>query len=225
MDLTALIPIILIFAALGLFLALCSEQSQIVAVVLGGRKGTIAAGYNTAMKIMLFNRAGTIIYMLLLSFAIDVGVSNTMVIAVALLSALLVLCFNITLLLRRHKVFGVGAEERQNESILFFLREGGWHYSSASMFATSMHVLGLTLPLLLSNSIPEYRLTMAQTGFLLNAIFTFINVLFIEQRVAKILDHGTRHDAYVFANKVFISRSIAVFIVCLIFTALLLSGV
>lgn len=214
MSIADFLPLYLFGAACGLIISLCTEQSQIVAKVRSAQRGKIAAGYNMAMKIMIVNRFGTIIYMFLIALSIDIGIENQAVLNVALVAGAGVMCYNLILILARRRLLDVKVIPDTKESWIGFLTEGGIKYTVASFAATMLNVLGLTLPLLLSNSIPEYRLSMANTGFLLNTFFTLINVLLLESHMARLLDKNAKHEAYVFATKVFIARMAAVLASC-----------
>lgn len=205
---TTFLPAYLILAAFGLVISLCMEQSQIVAKTRGAVAGKIATGYMSAMKIMIVNRMGTIIYMFFLSLSIDIGITNRTLLTVAILSCLGVLVYNIFLVTHRTRILLV-TKPAPNERVWNFLVQGGCRYSIASYGATLCNILGLTLPLLLANTFPNYRLSMANTGFLLNVFFTLINVLILETRYAEILDRGSRRRAYIFSVKIFVTRALA----------------
>ena len=212
--------VFLAFAAFGLIISLSTEQSQIVAKVRGAGKGSIARGYNSAMKIMIVNRFGTIVYMFFVGLSIDIGMSNRMLLTVTMIAAAGVLLYNIFLIFKRFDLLGYDREEVNRERLSRHVLEGGVRFAIASYAATILNVLGLTLPLLLSNSLPEYRLSMANTGFLLNTFFTLINVLYLEAQLARILDSGDRRAAYGFALTVFLTRALALVTAIAIFAAI-----
>lgn len=219
-QLPQFVPVFLTLAAIGLIVFLVTEQSQIIAKVRGARRSAIATGYNNSMKIMIVNRLGSILYMFFLALSIDVGISNQDFLATTICAALAVLVFNAWLIVRRARVLMAEVPEGTRESVIGFLSQGGFYYASASFAATVLNILGTTMPLLLSNMIPEYRLSLANTSFLLNAFFTLINVLILEARLAQILDSGKHHDAYVFAVLVFLTRSVATITTILVFAGL-----
>lgn len=213
-------PLLLIIAGLGLSLSLCTEQSQIVAKTRGAFAGKIATGYMSAMKIMMVNRAGSIIYVFFLSLCIDMGTTNQNLLLVSIASAMGVLVYNTTLVVNRVRVLSYD-DPTSSESMMAFLFQRETYYTIAAFTATLCNILGLTLPFLLSNSFPEYRLTMANTGFLLNIFFTMITVMILETRYAKILDHGTNAEAYYYVVKIFLARVFSTIVALLVFVTLL----
>jgi len=160
------------------------------------------------MRIMIVNRAGTIVYVFFLSLCIDTGITNRTLLIVSIFSSVFVIIYNLFLILNSAKLLEYSAD-LQRENFMHFLFERDKLYTFASFFATLCNVLGLTLPFLLSNTFPEYRLTMANTGFLLNLFFTLINVIILEKRYAYLLDHETNTATYYFVMKIFIARSFA----------------
>lgn len=220
-DAQALQPLFLIIAALGLCISLCTEQSQIVAKTRGAFAGHIATGYMSAMRIMIFNRAGTILYMFFIALCIDTGITNHTLLLIAIASSIGVMGYNIFLVFNRAQVLSYTAD-MGGEKIVNILFARDRLQTFASFIATFCNILGLTLPFLLSNSFPEYRLTMANTGFLLNVIFTLINVMILETRYAYLLDHDTKASTYFFVVKIFIARTFATLCAIIVFTSFII---
>lgn len=221
-SLTNYLPLILVLASFGLILALCTEQTQVIAKMRGAQSGNIASGYSTAMKIMMLNRLGTIFYMFFLGLAIDLGLENNTLLAVTITAALGTLLYNVFLLVRRRQLLNFHQSIKDGPEVLKdFLTAFGPRITLASYVATLLNILGLTLPLLLSNSFPQYRLSLANTGFLLNTFFTLINVLILESRIASILDQGAKEESYTFATMIFITRLFALFSAAVIFACLM----
>lgn len=54
--------------------------------------------------------------------------------------------------------------------------------------ATLFSLVGLTIPLIWSAANPELRLTLANSGFLFNSLFTLINVFLVESEIARMID-------------------------------------
>ena len=216
---SAYIPIFLVVACLGLWLSLATEQSQIVAKIRGASSGRIAFGYMRAQQIMILNRFGVITYMLLLAFCIDLGVENWALLLVGLTTTFLVFSYNFFVLVRRKTVLRFDGEDSDLSLMKIVGSQSKWIFA-ASYAATVLNVLGLTMPLLLSNSFPAYRLTLANTSFLFNTFFTLITVLFIERQFAIILDKEDRKGAFFFVATVFVSRQIALITLSLIFAVL-----
>lgn len=214
--------IFLIIAAVGLAASLYTEQTQIIAKIRGALKNQIASGYNSAMKIMLVNRFGTILFTFFLALSIDVGISNLKIIIVAMCAVSVVLCYNVYLAVNSQKILFYTPPEDQPLTPLYkALGQVRQRYVIGCYLATLLNIMGLTLPLLLSNSFPEYRLSMANTGFLLNAFFTMINVLLLEARLAQVLDKQDKQGAYEFALSIFVTRAIAILTAIMIYIALL----
>lgn len=218
LNLSAFLPAFMIFSIGGLVVSLCAEQSQIVAKMRGMMRGKIASGYSSAMKIMLANRFGTIIFMFFLALSIDIGIPNITIINIALTAFSIVIFYNGWLLFASPKILLI-TDSTEKKSLQFLyksLRNTGIRYAFGSYLATLLNLVGLTLPLLLSNSLPEYRLSMANTGFLLNAFFTFINVLLLETKIASLMDNKNQIEAYEFTITIFVFRTFAILtVICL----------
>lgn len=207
-TLLAMQPLFILLAATGLILALATEQSQIVAKTRGAFAGKIATGYMNSMRIMVFNRLGAILYVMFVSLCIDTGISNRGLLVAALAGTTGVLGYNLFLTAKRRTVLAF-PEGEGTTPLCEVLLDKDLRYSVAAFLATLCNILGLTLPFLLANNMPEYRLTLANTGFLLNAVFTLINVILLEGRYALLIDSGSHRDAYVFVVRVFLSRLLA----------------
>ncbi len=207
-QLAPYLSIFLIIAVFGLTTSLYTEQSQIIAKIRGAQRNRIAKGYNSAMKIMIFNRFGTILYTFFVALSIDVGCVQRRSHPVCDGSrSLLCFCYNIYLSANARKILLIAQpEDRPFKPWYKTLGQVRRRYAIASYLATLLNILGLTLPLLLSNSFPQFRLSMANTGFLLNTFFTLINVLLLEARVAEVLDKKDSEGAYEFALTIFITR-------------------
>lgn len=220
MSLTDFLPAFLTVSAIGLVISLCTEQSQIVAKTRSVFVGKIATGYMSAMRIMILNRFGAIFYVFFIGLSIDLGIDNKTLLYVPIIASAAVLGYNLLLVANRAKVLRFGESDQDPPLPKIILLVGG-RYAIASYIATVFNILGLTLPFLLSNTFPEYRLSMANTGFLLNAFFTMINVLVIETRYAAIVDEGSYRDAYQFSVAVFVMRALATLTAIVIFFAIL----
>ena len=174
-------------ALAGLVFAIFADHLQIIAKYMGSQTKRIAGGYNLAMKVMVANRLGAVLYFLLIGFSIDNGLaSSTLAIGLSLAIASLVLpTIGILIWLQRRlnaertgfRVFDLSAWPR---TIVF-----------ATFMATVLNLLGLTVPWIASATFPELRLTLANTSFLFNTLFTVINVFYIEHKLAQIVDEAT----------------------------------
>jgi hypothetical protein len=80
----------------------------------------------------------------------------------------------------------------------------------ASFVATVFGLLGLSLPMLMSAAYPQLRLTLANTGFLFNSVFTIISVFFIESYFARLVDQNESFEkASMFVGLIFLMRLLA----------------
>jgi len=220
MSLTDFLPAFLTISAIGLVISLCTEQSQIVAKTRSVFVGKIATGYMSAMRIMILNRFGAIFYVFFIGLSIDLGIDNRTLLHVPIIATVAVLGYNLVLVLNRAKILRF-VESGQEPPLRRIIVLVGSRYAIASYVSTVFNILGLTLPFLLSNTFPEYRLSMANTGFLLNAFFTMINVLVIETRYAAIVDEGSHKDAYQFSVAIFVMRALATITAILTFLVIL----
>jgi hypothetical protein len=82
----------------------------------------------------------------------------------------------------------------------------------AAFLATILNLLGLTLPWVAAATFPEHRLTLANTSFLFNTVFTIINVFLIEHRFARLID-AEAVKIHGFVAGVIMARLLAIFIV------------
>lgn len=171
-------------ALFGLAVAIFSDHLQIIAKYQGALRLRVAAGYNLAMKVMVLNRVGAVLYFLLLSFNIDNGLSphklklglGFLIISVSIPTVGLIVWL-------QKRISSSGAS-------LNVLDSTQWPKAIvvASFFATVLNLLGLTLPWVAATNYPELRLTLANTSFLFNTAFTVINVFYIEHRFAQLVD-------------------------------------
>lgn len=191
----------LALAALGLFLAVTIEQAQLLAKFLGARRARVAGGYNTAMKIMVVNRLGTVLFFLFIALAVDLGAQPAVIARFFAAAALAIALGNIAVvgwLWRRSHIAGLA----DVLSDVPLVPVGG------ALVAGLFGLLGLTLPMLLSASNPALRLTLANTGFILNSVFTIITVFLVENHVAALIDRGD-HGLGRFVVQVYVMRTLS----------------
>ena len=197
--------LLLFFAMVGLLIATFTEQLQLYAKYRGAELSTVAAGYNNAMKIMVFNRLGAVFYFLLVAMAIDFGTGPTKLTYFmgAVMLVLAVCSFTMLLIL--------GNEEEVPGASLFSslcgLKLKGQLVVVMSLVATIFNLMGLTIPMILGAYFPEYRLTLVNTGFLFNAVFTLVSVFIIENYIAYMIDKKSE-GLLVFARLIFLARGI-----------------
>lgn len=178
-------------------LTIISEYHQIHSKVKGGKESTIAKGYNNAMKVLLLNRVGASSYYIVVAFFIDYSFNNTSLLfsqKLLLVSFILTMIFVLGYLILSIKKIS------SNNLNVFGLK--------ASYFGYTFGHLGLSIPMFLALSFPEYRVTLAYSGFIFNMIFTLTNTLFIEKFLADIIDnHIHLIDNYL--KSIYIGRILA----------------
>lgn len=195
--------VLMIFAAVGLAVCVIVEQAQLLVKYHGIRRARIAGGYNSAMKIMVLNRLGTVLYFLFVAMSIDVGISAARMaqfftvsfigIAVANLAAFVALKRGLALSFSGFSRLGV-----RPVPVLM------------ALVSTLFGMIGLTLPMLLSAENITMRLTMANTGFIFNSLFTIATVFFVESYLADLIDDQRDDDRIsYFVASVFAMRFIA----------------
>lgn len=173
-------------ALCGLALAILTDHLQLLAKYRGALRQRVAYGYNLAMKVMVANRLGAVLYFLLVAFCIDNGLApETLATAYAIAVALMAVPTLGLLVGLQRRLTGAGAGLR-------VLDTGHWPWPIviASFVATAFNLLGLTLPWLAAATYPEWRLTLANTSFLFNTLFTVLNVFYVEHRFAELIDAG-----------------------------------
>lgn len=171
-------------ALIGLAICIFADQMQTFAKYRGALANTIAGGYNRAMKIMVVNRIGAVLYNLTNAYNVDHGLPPSLLsrglgltIFLMGIAALLLLVWMYVDVRRTHPTIE-----------LFDVKRWPLALITATFFATAFNLLGLTIPWVAAASMPEMRLTLANTSFLFNTIFTVINVFYIEHLFARLAD-------------------------------------
>lgn len=175
------IPILGI-SMIGLIFAMFTEQLQLIAKYHGAVKNAVAVGYNNAMKIMVANRLGGVSYFLFMALAIDLGTQPGTVSFFCGVSAIVLAVLSGSVFIR------LADNKTTVRSDWGLIGRKGCHVVALSFVATVFNVLGLTIPMILSAWVPEFRLTLANTGFFFNIIFTIVNVFIVENHIAKLID-------------------------------------
>lgn len=166
---------------LGFFLLHAAENHQIYARIKGAIDGTVAHGYQKAMEGMLVNRVGAVIYHFLTSLYIEsFGLLKHFLIAI-LFSGFGLLIFNLFILrkINNHISYTNLAATNKNKKLLNF----------AACLAPLFVLFGLSIPYALGIMFFDFRLTLANLGFLFNTVFTLLTVLIIDKKVSKIIDN------------------------------------
>ncbi|MEL7310267.1 MAG: hypothetical protein AAFN07_02040 [Pseudomonadota bacterium] len=196
-------PLLLLAAAvagLGLLITLGFEIVQIFPKVAGAVLGKNSLGANSALRLLIFNRVGAAMFFPSFGYLVDRGIEFA---TLALISAFAIMCFSLfslslNLYFETYLRFF---------SKLFFRRESGesLHISSLvkdpsapmrdrtsafwfSALAGFFGCVGLTLPMLLGSLFPDYRLTLANTGFVFNSVFSVLTIFVIDRRLSEYCD-------------------------------------
>jgi len=177
----------LAFAVVGLATCVIVEQAQLLVKYRGVRQARVAGGYNDAMKIMVLNRLGTVLYFLFIALAIDLGADAATLARYFLISFALIAASNVAVVVMFWRKFKL----KLGTLLASDVRRGP---VVAAFFATVFGLFGLTIPMLLSAQNPALRLTMANTGFVFNSVFTIITVFFVENYLARLIDRKTDDD-------------------------------
>jgi len=203
-------------AALGLAMAIIVEHVQLLAKYNGARAGKVAKGYTMAMKILLLNRIGTVLYFLFIAIAVDMGNTSATITYYFIYALVAVAVANILVTLWFLKGKGLYGS-------LFRLKDISFLALLAAFIAPLFGLLGLTIPILLSADNPEFRLTLANTGFLFNSIFSLINIFFVESYIAKLIDENneklSRFVALVFIARVLSASTVVIILLFLVDTS------
>lgn len=195
--------VVFALSIVGLAFAVLADHFQTLAKYKGVLNKRVAGGYNSAMKVMVINRLGAVLYFLLLAFSIDNGLSaEKLNIALAVTVASLAVP-TLFLMLWLQKRLG----QRVWDTSIWPKR-----IVIAAFFATTLNLLGLTVPWVLAAHHPELRLTLANTSFLFNTLFTVVNVFYIEHHFARIVDSEKR-QLHAFVSGVMAARLFAFLVV------------
>ncbi len=180
--------VLFVMALFGLGLAVLADHMQLVAKYHGAMERRVAAGYNLAMKVMVANRAGAVMYFLLIGFNIDNGLAPETIKLGFGVTMIALVPLAIYLLWRQQQQLNELASEVTS---VLDTSYWPWVVVIATFITTALNLLGLTLPLLAGAIYPEWRLTLANTSFLFNTICTVINVFYIEHKFASLVDKGS----------------------------------
>lgn len=175
-------------------IAVLADHLQTLAKYVRIKRCEIAGGYNLAMKVMVLNRVGAVMFFMLIALNIDQGISPEVLsrgLSVALLLCLIPTVWAILWLSSFFSKQGSGSRVLDYRSwpIDIFL---------ATFFATILNLYGLTVPWIAGAMFPDLRLTLTNSSFLFNTTFTVVNVFLIEHRFAKIVDANSEElDTFV----------------------------
>ena len=173
---------LLILIGFGYFLANAADQYQIVARLNGAEVGKVASGYQLAMEVMLINRIGAAFYFLATALFIESGGNLSHYVFSIGVALILVTSVNIYLLYPILK--GMRVSDNQAPSM----------FSSMTIFSAVAFVFGhagLTVPYIAGFMIPDYRLTLANSSFLLTSIFTLLTTLVIDRKLSREIDDNS----------------------------------
>jgi hypothetical protein len=177
--------VLFVGALTGLVLAIVAENMQILAKYWGAVNHRVAGGYNLAMKIMVINRFSAVLYFMLVAFNIENGLTHT-TLAIGLAVAVASLAFPTLALL-----FWLQRQSDALRSLRVRLGTANWPKTIvfASFLATSFNLLGLTVPWIAGAAYPDFRLTLANSSFVFNTVYSIIHVFYIEHAFARLVDN------------------------------------
>lgn len=199
---------IFVLALCGLGVAIIADHLQLLAKYNGALNQRVAHGYNIAMKVMVANRLGAVVYFLLIAFNVDNGLSpDTLAAGYAIAVVSFALPTIALLLLLQRQFARSGSALRVLDT-----RHWPWAIVIASFVATAFNLLGLTLPWLAGATYPEWRLTLVNSSFLFNTLFTVVNVFYVEHRLAGLIDSG-QAEIHGFVAGVTMARLLAFIVV------------
>jgi hypothetical protein len=214
----AMLQGLLVVMAVGFFLLHAAENNQLVARISGYNRGKIAGGYQSAMEGMLINRVGAVLYHLVTSFYVENGGHVTAFLASISVCSFFLLVFNIFLLnkLTSNTTIEISEMHKPSRNKLLI---------TASYIAPIFILFGLSVPYALGMVFFDYRLTLANTGFLFNSFFTLVTVIVIDKRISAAID-DVNGDPISLARLVLRSRiaGTGTFIVLLLILTLQLLG-
>ena len=167
------------------FAQLC-EQYQIPLKLFSARKDKVATGYNNAMKSMVINRCFIIIYLFSISFSIENGASSSIIFKSAITA--FIIWTILSFMLFKYTI----------TKLKLKVGECKWatnRYGWLALIAVTFNLIGLTLPHLGASIFIDYRMTIANFGFIFNTCFTLISVFFIEKVLSSYFDRGTVDDS------------------------------
>ena len=166
---------------LGFFLIHAAENRQLFARVKGASTGYIANGFQAAMEGMLYNRLGAVIFHFVTSFYIENGGELYLFILAIIASSIALFVYNISLLrdlsVFRATVTGDLLPRKEYQILLI-----------ASYLAPIFILTGLSFPYALGIIFYDFRLTLANLGFIFNTFFTLLTVLIIDKTIARLID-------------------------------------
>ena len=170
---------LLLAISLGYILANASDQYQIVARLNGALTGKVASGYQLAMEVMLINRVGAAFYFLSTALFIERDGQLGRYIFIIGVSLFVVTVMNAFFL------GYVGKRIKVKDKLIFR------QYLSLGIFSIIAFVFGhagLTVPYIAGFIWTDYRLTFANSGFVLSSVFTLITTLVIDKKLSKEID-------------------------------------
>lgn len=194
--------------AIGFILANCADQYQVFARAVGAQKGAVATGFQRAMEGMLINRLGTTLYFLGVAFFIETSGKISRYVAIITISLLVIVAWNSWLLIALRQFRDL--QTRQ-------VRRGHWfnRITVAAFIATLFSMGGLTIPYGVAMCVPSYRLTIANSGFMLNAVFTLLMTLVVDRSVAFLIDHNNQ-EVLIATYQIVAAKTLAIGCACIV---------
>ena len=156
---------------------------------------------------MIVNRVGFVFFTFSISFSIDKAIAPNLV-----LSGFI---FSLLAFLGSYYLFPGHYDKFHRVRLTVN------YLNSMSFLATILSFIGTTLPWFAASIYPEYRLTLANTGFIFNTFFTVINTFIIEQRIASAFDEKDQQTEALILG-ICLSRVIATFTALVAFSVSIL---
>lgn len=190
---------------IGLLIATVVEHFQIVIKYYGGIRGKVASGYSQAMKIMVVNRLGAVLFLLFMGLTIDSGISPQAITYAFAISFLILTTFSF--------FFAIWFKRSETDRIITKRSASAIRFAWISGTAGAFNLLGFAVPLILASVFPDFRLTLANLSFIFNSVFTLLAVFFIESKMAELIDENS-DELGLFAWLVIAARAPAYAIIC-----------
>lgn len=163
----------------GLAACVFTDQMQLVAKAAGAINGRVASGYNSAMKIMVLNRVGAVLFFTSSSMFIETSAAPKAIAEIYIVGVMASI-FLIAMMLMFYVRKGVLQVNSLPSRNLW-----GW-----SALANAFSMLGLTVPYIFASSFLDFRLVLTNLSFLFNTIYTVVMVFVVENSLAKIIDEN-----------------------------------
>ena len=127
--------------------------------------------YNSAMKLMLINRAGTIVFIMGCSIIVDQGIPKEKFSGFFILPLVIIIVGYFVIALRLNLQI-INPNKIQVIYLLVYV----------------LNLIALSGPYIIAAERQSYKVTLSNTGFLINTIVTILSIYIIEENIAKYVD-------------------------------------